>query len=73
MTKVIIVTGASQGFGKLISLTLAESGHQVVATMRNVSGKNKEVAAQLNQHENIDVVELDVSIDTSVKNAVAYM
>lgn len=41
--------------------------------MRNASGKNKEAAAQLNQHEKIDVVELNVNIDASVKSAVAYI
>jgi len=70
MKKVIVVTGASQGFGKLISLTLADSGHQVIATMRNIATKNKNAADELYQHKNIEVVELDVSVDTSVKDAI---
>lgn len=43
MTKVIIVTGASQGFGKLISLTLAERGHQIVAQCEMLQAKIKKL------------------------------
>lgn len=70
MKQTIVITGASQGFGKLISLTLAGTGHNIIATMRNIRTKNKSAAEELSKHANIDVVELDVSDANSVKSAV---
>jgi NAD(P)-dependent dehydrogenase (short-subunit alcohol dehydrogenase family) len=32
--KVVVVTGAGSGFGRLIAETLARNGYQVFATMR---------------------------------------
>lgn len=69
MSKKVLITGASGGFGKLSTLTLLENGHKVVASMRNVNSKNKEVAAEL-EAAGAFVVELDVTNDTSVENAV---
>lgn len=69
--KVILITGASSGFGKETAIKLASEGNQVFATMRNSSSKNKAVADELNTLENITVVELDVTKDTSVNSAVS--
>ncbi|WP_207531597.1 SDR family oxidoreductase [Desertivirga arenae] len=70
MKKVIFITGTSTGFGKLTAITLAKAGHQVVAGMRGVNGKNAEAAQELSSVPNIEVVEIDVTSDTSVKQAV---
>lgn len=64
----ILITGTSSGFGKLTALTLANAGHQVIATMRNISTKNKEVATELTANPNIDVVEMDLENDQSVES-----
>jgi NADP-dependent 3-hydroxy acid dehydrogenase YdfG len=38
MKKVIVVTGASSGFGALASRALANAGHAVYAGMRDTKG-----------------------------------
>jgi NAD(P)-dependent dehydrogenase (short-subunit alcohol dehydrogenase family) len=69
MSKKIFITGTSTGFGKLTAITLSKAGHTVIAGMRGTRGKNEAVAAELNALPNINVVEIDVTDDTSVKNA----
>ena len=73
--KNILITGCSSGFGYHAAKYLAEKGHHVYATMRNVTGKNAEPAQQLldfgKEHGYaIDVVEMDVTSDESVTTAV---
>jgi len=70
----IILTGTSSGFGLLTAKTLAQKGHTVFATMRNVQTKNAEAAKALtnwglNEGAKIIIVEVDVSSDESAKNA----
>ncbi|MFZ1086603.1 MAG: SDR family oxidoreductase [Terracidiphilus sp.] len=45
MTKVALVTGASSGFGLLTTITLARRGWRVLATMRDLSRKERLAAA----------------------------
>lgn len=70
MKKVILITGASTGFGALMARTFDKAGHTVIATMRNVNDKNAAFAETLNALPNTTVIDLDVTDDTSVKNAV---
>ena len=72
--KKILITGCSTGFGFQAAKYLAEKGHHVVATMRNTNGTNKDAAESLKKYATeknlkIDVVDLDVTSDESVKAA----
>lgn len=69
MSKIIFITGTSTGFGKLTAITLANAGHSVIAGMRNVEGKNATAAQELAALPNIEVVEIDITSDSSVQQA----
>lgn len=69
MSKTILITGASSGFGRDTAETLARIGHIVYATMRAVEGKNRATAEAL-RGLGVKVVELDVTNDTSVAEGV---
>ena len=74
--KVILVTGSSSGFGRLTVESLARQGHQVYASMRDINGRNAEASDQIRElaeRENlaINLVELDVTDDVSVDEAVS--
>jgi NADP-dependent 3-hydroxy acid dehydrogenase YdfG len=70
MSKKILITGASGGFGKLTVEKLISNGHKVAAGMRDVNGRNKNTADTLAALGAI-IVELDVTNDNSVTNGVA--
>ncbi len=75
MSSVILVTGASSGFGQIIARQLARAGHVVYASMRDTAGRNAAAAAQSDAYareHGIDLrtVELDVQNDVSVAAAV---
>jgi NAD(P)-dependent dehydrogenase (short-subunit alcohol dehydrogenase family) len=72
--KKILITGCSTGFGYDSAKYLAEKGHHVYATMRNMNDKNKEAATELKKLATskglkLEVVELDVTSDASVEAA----
>ena len=75
MSAVVLITGASTGFGRNAAERLARRGHHVFATMRDIKGRNAEhcdALAQLAARESLalHVLELDVTDDRSVQNAV---
>src|SRR6267143_5714524 len=72
---VVVVTGASSGFGRLSAETLARRNYEVFATMRKVHGKNAGAAGELRELAKsesvvLHVLELDVTDDESVGRAV---
>ena len=69
MSKTILITGASSGFGRDTAETLHRAGHTVYASMRGVQGKNREAAEALRKL-GIKTVDLDVSDDASVEAGV---
>lgn len=74
-SKVVVITGASSGFGNLAARALARAGHTVYAGMRATADRNAaRVAelAELSAAEGIDVrgIEMDVQDEASVDAAV---
>jgi NAD(P)-dependent dehydrogenase (short-subunit alcohol dehydrogenase family) len=76
MKKVIVITGASSGFGALAARALARAGHTVYATMRATTGRNApqvaEVARYASEHGvDLRAAELDVASTESVEQGIA--
>lgn len=75
MKYVIVITGASSGFGALTARALAKAGHTVYASMRETKGRN---APQVNEVEryaaehavDLRAIELDVSSQESCDEAI---
>lgn len=78
MNKVILITGASSGFGRLSAQALARAGHTVYASMRDIRGRNAanaEAMAQFAREHRVDLrtIELDVQSQDSVDRAVGHL
>ncbi len=76
MSKIILITGASSGFGRLTAEALARAGHTVYASMRNTTGRNAPVVGQMAAFSkangaDLRTVEMDVQSQDSVEAAVA--
>ena len=74
--QVIVITGASSGFGALTARALAKAGHTVYAGIRETKGRNAaqvEAAAAFAKEDGVDLrtVELDVASDASVEAGIA--
>jgi NAD(P)-dependent dehydrogenase (short-subunit alcohol dehydrogenase family) len=75
MSNVVLITGASTGFGRDAAERLARRGHHVFATMRDAHGRNAERRAELERLAEAEklrlrVLELDVTSEQSVQTAV---
>ncbi|MFD3587638.1 SDR family oxidoreductase [Streptomyces sp. NPDC058683] len=73
---VVVITGASSGFGALTARALADAGHTVYAGMRRTTGRNApqvQAAALYADEHHVDLrsIELDVNSQLSVDTAVA--
>src|SRR3989304_1558859 len=70
ITRIAVVTGSSSGIGFETALLLARSGFHTYATMRNLE-KSKKITEIANTEKlSLQVVQLDVNDDISVKNAI---
>lgn len=74
--KVVLVTGASSGFGAMTVRALADAKHVVFAGMRDIGGRNAQAAATARRYADehavtLRPVEMDVSDQASVDGAVA--
>jgi NAD(P)-dependent dehydrogenase (short-subunit alcohol dehydrogenase family) len=75
MSKTIVITGASSGFGALSARALADAGHTVYAGMRESAGRNAQAVTAAKQYaseNDVDLrsVELDIAAQDSVDAAV---
>lgn len=72
---VVLITGTSSGFGRLMAEGFARKGAYVIATMREMEGRNAPAAGELRalsgDDVTIDVLEIDVLDDRSVSEGVA--
>ena len=74
--QVILVTGASSGFGLMTAQSLAQAGHTVYASMRETEGRNAPQVAAIaawaaEQKADLRTVELDVQSEASAHAGVA--
>ncbi|HEY1968150.1 MAG TPA: SDR family oxidoreductase [Pseudonocardia sp.] len=75
MSKTILISGASSGFGSLSARKLADAGHIVYAGMRDLTGRNRDNAAQATAYAaehsvTLLPIELDVASEDSARAAV---
>ncbi len=72
--RIALVTGASSGFGLLISAALAVKGCRVVATMRDPNRREALVreADRLGVADRLEIVRLDVTDAASIETAVSH-
>src|ERR1700688_118678 len=75
MKQVIVITGASSGFGALSARALGKAGHIVYASMRDTAGRNAsqvEAAAKFAKENKVDLrtIELDVASQSSADAAI---
>ncbi|MEV4812165.1 SDR family oxidoreductase [Micromonospora avicenniae] len=76
MSKIIVISGASSGFGALAARALARAGHTVYAGMRDRAGRNVAAVAAAEEYAtehgvDLRTVELDVSSQPSADAAIA--
>jgi NAD(P)-dependent dehydrogenase (short-subunit alcohol dehydrogenase family) len=76
MSKTIVVTGASSGFGAMTVRALADAGHTVYAGMRATADRNAPAVADLADYARVNAVdlraiEMDVGDQASVDAAIA--
>lgn len=76
MSKIVLITGASSGFGRLTADALADAGHTVYASMRETKGRNAsqviDVEKYAREHRvDLRAIELDVGSQASADAAVA--
>src|SRR3982074_3070507 len=75
MKDIVVITGASSGFGALTARALAEAGHTVYASMRETTGRNASQVKQIEEYAaehsvELRPIELNVSSEQSCEAAI---
>ena len=70
---VTLITGSNSGIGLATVIRLAGAGHKVYAGVRNPDSAQKLAAAIAQSDGQIAMLELDVTVETSVGDAVAQV
>jgi len=78
MKHIIVITGASSGFGLMTARALAHAGHTVYAGIRETVGRNAPRVTEMQQYaseQSIDLraIEMDVASQASVDTAIAQI
>ena len=73
MSKVILITGISNSFGKVLVSELSHAGHIIIAGIRGLHNENSDVAKKLSTLPNVEVVSLDDTNEISIECVVAYI
>ena len=71
MSKIILITGCSSGFGMISAARLASLGYTVYASMRDLS-KNNDLKIELDRRDtSCHMIKLDVCDDTSIQKTIS--
>ncbi|MEY9968704.1 NAD(P)-dependent dehydrogenase (short-subunit alcohol dehydrogenase family) [Streptacidiphilus sp. MAP12-16] len=78
MNNIVVITGASSGFGALTARALADAGNTVYAGMRHTTTRNApqvQAAADYSKDHGVDLrsIELDVNSQDSVDTAISHV
>lgn len=73
--KVVLITGASSGFGLLASLQLAKNSYFVIATMRDMTKLHvlKDLAIEMSVIENIKILQMDVVNENQIEEVKQFI
>src|SRR5688572_25135633 len=69
--RVVLITGCSSGFGLLIAARLAQQGHQVIATMRNLQRSSGLMNEVNKRNVKVDLYPMDVTDLGTIKETFA--